>query len=273
MNNIFNQGGRPMGAQYAQQQAPQMTQPLKPEEIQRLRNRGGQFNIRLTQDEVLIAACTHKGPDGRFTLAETRDGMAICSICGQSFNLVNLTQEEVAERVNDLKDILQTIKTYYTDIPEDTAREFFVIQPMLDRVPQLYQIALDKFARYEQITGVNYNYGPNSFALLNNILAPGMMMGGNPAYNQGYPQQPQYQQQVPMGAPMPGYNPNYCAQPMGGNPFDNGTGYPQQQPQVQPQQQFQQAPQPQQQQPQYVETVAAQPNAVNVPQSSAKFQM
>ena len=68
MNNIFNQN-RPMGAQYAMQQAPQMTQPLKPEEIARLRNRGGQFNIRLTQDEVLIAArhlvdgCAAQQPD------------------------------------------------------------------------------------------------------------------------------------------------------------------------------------------------------------------
>lgn len=268
-----NQFQRPAQYSGATVQQMPMTQALSKEEIEKLRNKGGQFNIRLTAEEVLIGACTHKDLQGNFTITEMRDGQVACSICGQQFNLIQTTQDEVANAVNLVKDVLQTIKTYYVDIPVETAREFFVVLPMLDRVPQLYTMAMERFQRYERANGMAYGGQANGFAMLNNLFQPAMggmgmvnpaaaMMGGFPQQQQGMYQQQPYQQQ---GAyQQPAYN-----------PFDQGyMNAPQQQPQFQQQQQQQF----QQQQPQMVETTVQQPgpapvNVPGAPVTNAKFEI
>ena len=249
MNNQMNYGMNQMmgGVQYNQQQA-KMTQPLTKEEMAKLANTG---NAKLVVDELdlIRAKCTHKN-NGQLTLMQNNDGSHTCSICGATFNLVDADPAEVAMLTQRFIDVMQSIKTYYLDMPVSYANEFFVMIPLLQNTPELYKIALSKFSKYESGSMVNQNNSMYGFNLFNNITSPGYGMMGmpmqQPMMNPGMGmQQPMMNpgmmpQQPMMNNGMVGYdaygNPMQGMQ-VQGNPF---TGQmPMQQPVQQPQMQQQ----------------------------------
>lgn len=209
--------------QYAQMSQPKMTQTLTPEQINRLRQSGGGFSLQIPENEMLAALCTHKN-NGQFDMIRNQDGTVTCKICGQTFNLLKRDQAEVKEATEVILDFLQSTKTMYLDIPEETARQYFQIIPLVNRLPALYKLAVDDFAKYNGNSDL-YNQNANSggFSALANLVSPAMgmgmpVMGGGmmPGYN-GYPnmgyQQPQQMPMQPMQqAPVQ-------QTPMGGNPF------------------------------------------------------
>lgn len=257
MNNQMNYGMNQMmgGVQYNQQQA-KMTQPLTKEEMAKLKNTG---NAKLVVDELdlIRAKCTHKN-NGQLALMQNNDGSHTCSICGATFNLVDTDPAEVALLTQRFIDVMQSIKTYYLDMPVNYATEFFVMIPLLANTPELYRVALTQFSKYESGSMVNQNNSMYGFNLFNTITSQGMpMYGQQPMMGQMpgmMPQQPMYgqpaMQQQPMYGqqPMMGYdaygNPVQGMQ-VQGNPF---TGQmPQQVQMQQPQQQNNGAQQQEQQ--------------------------
>ena len=116
---------------------------------------------------------------------------------------------------------------YYLDIPEETAKNYFPIIPLIDKIPQLYVIAMNNFKKYDGSNMVQQNNSPYGFGMLNMLTSPMMPMNGM------YPQQPQMgfapQQQMPGYQPqqpmMPGFAPqqpqmNFAQPQMAGyNPF------------------------------------------------------
>lgn len=234
--------------QYAPLQVPQFTQPLTVEQIRAMKKgTNSKFTIALTPEEINVAKCKHIDSDAQnqFSLLENNDGSQHCYICNEDFNLVQLSKEEVEGLIASVLDVLQSIKTYYLDMPVSAASEFMTIIPLIKKIPALYEIAINNFNKYD--VGLhNQVSGQNSFNILNTIMAPGYtmpgMMGGyNPGYGQPMGQPMGYGQ--PMGQPM-GYG-----QPMG-QPQGNMFGYygqPQGQPMGQPQSG---QPMPQQAQPQ-----------------------
>lgn len=202
-NNFQNNGGymngygypQP-GMQYAQRPQAKMTQTLTPEQIKQLKNNGGTFNLHISQTDMWRAICTHK-ENGNIVLVENGDGTVTCPICGATFSIVSSDQQTVQDAAKIVSDVLQTIKTMYLDIPEEMATQYFQILPLLEKMPQLYNIAMSNFNKYDnpnQMQAGNSMYGFNA---LNAIT--------NPAFGMGMPMyqpQPGYQQQ-PMGyAPM-----------------------------------------------------------------------
>lgn len=238
MNGMMNQGmmtpGMMGGPQYVQQQA-KMTQPLTKEEIAKLKNNG---NAKLVIDEIdlLKAKCTHK-QNGQLTLQQNANGTHTCTLCGETFNLVDVDPADVENITARMIDVLQSIKTFYLDMPVNYASEFFVMIPLLKNTPMLYKIALNQFSKYESGSVVNQANPMYGFGLLNTItspmgmqpgfgMQPGMMMGG--MQQPGYPMQPQGYGMQPMQQPMMGAMPtDMYGNPVQGNPFTGQMVQPQ----------------------------------------------
>lgn len=234
------------GTQYGQFPQAKMTQPLTPEQMRELRSTGSGFSLKVDPVEVLRSHCTHKD-NGNIALVKNADGSSTCTVCGATFNLLDKDIEEVAEITRAVLDVLQSIKTYYLDIPENYVKDYFNMIPYLEKLPKFYEVALHNFAKYENGAFLNNNNNMYGFQMLNALTSPGFGQMGNGMM--GGQMQPQMQPQMaPMGGySQPQYNPQASIAP-GYNPFGGaqpqqqqmGYGQPMQQPQSQP------APQPQQ---------------------------
>lgn len=73
--------------QYKHFTRPKMTQVLTQEQINKLRNNDGNFDLRLSEEDIFRAICTHKDKNGQFALIENPDE-TVCSICGQTFKTI-----------------------------------------------------------------------------------------------------------------------------------------------------------------------------------------
>lgn len=215
-NNGMMNNGMPMMGGYAYQGMGQPMQKfnnaLTPEQIKKLQQKGQQFSLAITEEEMLRGICNHRNAEGTAdTLVfDPLTGEARCTICGYKFKPIeaDASPDQIKEDVERIVDILQTIKLMYIDLPADAAKEFFPIIPLVEKVPQLFEFAAKNMTKHESYNWQynNKNMGAiNMFNNLQNIFGAGMM--------------PQPNMQQPMGwgqpmAPAPGY------------PVNNGFGYP-----------------------------------------------
>lgn len=229
MNNMY---GQPMGynpnAFMGQGMVPN-TQPmpktgnwLSGEKYQLLQKGLSQFKLSVTEEELAKGQCNHYNINGTSALIPDQDGSGgcTCAICGTHFNSREFSQEDVQNATQNILDILNTIKIMYLSIDPNAALEYFQIIPFIEKIPQLYNIAVNDFKKYEGVNNMVPAQGQNPF----NIFSM-MTMGYNPAMMGGYQQpmgygmpqgQPMYQQP---GAPVmggfaqqnPGFNPMYGA--------------------------------------------------------------
>lgn len=194
------------GMQYAQQAQAKMTQVLSEEDIKLLRQTGGAFSLQVEPLDVKRALCSHKH-NGKFSILENGDGSVTCSVCGATFFLLDKDQGEIQEITRRFIDVLQSIKTYYLDIPENYITDYFKMIPLLEKVPKFYELALHNFKKYEANNPLQQGgnmYG--GFNMLNALTSPGfgMQQGFMQQPMQGYPQ-PQMMQGY--GQPQQGYMP------------------------------------------------------------------
>lgn len=182
----YNPGTMYQGMQYAQIKRPSMSQPLTAEQMQLLASKGGAFSTRVSQEDLYRSYCTHK-KDGNIVLNNNGDGTFTCPVCQETFAEVDLDQAHVKEVTKEMINILQMIKTCYMDIPERTAIEYFPIIPLLEKTPELAQIAMRNFSQYEQGSVVQAASNPYGFGALNSLM-------GAPMAYPGMVQQPMYQQ-------------------------------------------------------------------------------
>lgn len=222
VNNTY--GGMQFNPQAgAQQYQVKRGSTLSQEEYARLVKNSNPFSLALTETEVLKGICNHQKPDGSGdALVQDPDGTIRCEICQYRFNPVSdLTKDDVTEACNLVNDILQTIKLLYIDMPINASREFYQIIPLIDKVPQLFDIAVKNFSKHENFNVWGYrgqNMGTmNLFNMLAGALnGTGPMPMGQPMYNPGMT--------GTMGQPM--YNAP-AGTPVGAvPPMSNGFGYP-----------------------------------------------
>jgi len=192
---------------------------LSDEEVKALRQKGPEFSLGLTQDEIIRAGCNHREIGGmKDTLTQDPlTGKYVCTICGEKFNPVtDDTEEAVTEWMERGVDILNTIKMMYYDLPANPAREYFQILPLIKKVPQIYKLAVESFNKHDVSQGWKYgNQQPDAVSMFMNMN--NNVFGQAPMY--GYPQG------APVGqAPM--YNPAPQAPYVGTPMFNNGFGYP-----------------------------------------------
>ena len=245
-NNNYNNNMN-MGMSYNQNmRMPKMTQPVTKEMAKMLRGNVPAFSLELTKEDAVRSMCTHKDVDNNNIIAIGENhnpnsyGDSVCHVCGETFNLVDLTEEEVTNAVNAVIDILQTTKTYYVDMPSSVVENYFIIIEFLKKLPKLYMMAVNDFNKHENAM-MNPISNPFGFNAYNNLVSPGayggmgmgnnmmnqqMMMNNDPYMNQGYNQMgmnPQMGYNQNMMNPQMGYNQNMGMNPqMGYNQNMNG---------------------------------------------------
>ena len=191
-------------------------QTLTEEEMNSLKQAQEEFTLGITKEDQLRAICMHRDINGHSMLEPFDNGlsnMAKCKICGESFRIVDsCSDEDIKDAVDNLVDILQTTKTLYVDMPIEAAKKFYTILALLKKVPGLYKVSVENFAKHENAMA-NWSYNRGSVANEYNMLYAGFQPGmqqnyGMPAYMGAYMGQPQ----APvMGQPIPAANQ--------GNPF------------------------------------------------------
>ena len=249
------------------QQPIQLTNPLTKAQLELLKQKGDKLTLTLSELDIAKAICTHK--DGNkialVRLDPANPDRVTCRICGETFDLTNGDHAAVEAACELMTNIIQTIKTYWLDVPADVAQNLYTILPLIQRMPKIYDVAIKNFAQVENVNRMNEVNQPYGFNMFNNLMNPmfGMGMGGyygggyqqpmtyqqNPQQGQEVfpnpigvpaPQQPMYQQSPmmpqygaapnPVSMPQPNYGaPAYQDPNMGGNPFGyDGAPVPQQ---------------------------------------------
>jgi len=231
-NGGFNNFAQPtMGTGYQwnpnpAQQTKQMN-VLTADEIQTLMKQENKFTLALTQTEKLKAACNHRRADGLGdSLVENADGTVSCQICGYTFKPVDPAtsgEDYLNAAVAEIVDILQTVKMLWIDVDPQVLREYSQVLPLIEKLPQLYQIAVKNYSNHENYNSWAYA-GKNMSTLQMFGLLNGMLNGV------GVPNQQQFQA-APQQA-MPGYGYSY-QQPQQFQPGFNPFGAPGYQPQAQ----------------------------------------
>lgn len=235
--NMYNTGMAPFGgmpqtyygtgAQFngmQPQQVPTMKNFLSQEEINKLIQKENSFSLNLTETEKMKAACNHRWNEprnGQFdAISEGVDGICRCAICGYEFEPVDVstTEDSLKEVVKNTLDVLQTIKLLYLDMPAETAREFYAIIPLIERIPKLFEIAAKSYAKYDSAGMFGFNNKNMNTMQMYNMLA-GILNGTQPMPQQ----QPYAPYQQPYTAPM-GYQ-GYQQPMMGSNGFVAQPGY------------------------------------------------
>jgi len=196
-------------------QPPVFNQLLNADQISKLQKAPSQFTTRLTEDEYLRAICTHKDLNNHITLDfNSSTGKYRCSVCGAEFYLVdvNESKENIDQSCYNFYDLLQTIKTYYGNVPESMS-DLYLMLGFVKKVPQLWDIAKKYFEKATNQNGyLGYNNDQSGFNLVNTIFGNGAL-GGIPGMG-GFGQNPYYayqqQQQMPQQP-----QPEYYQQPHG----------------------------------------------------------
>ena len=149
----------------------------------------------------------------------------VCTICGARLNPDDLTHEKVEQIVRDFKNVMECCKLMYVNIPETVVRQLFTILPFVDKIPKLYDIAVENYSRFAPSASSTQDVYMQNNGLFNSFreITNGGTMG-YPMYNMGgMPQQPAYpgygyQQPVsPMMNNQGGMT--YGAPDMNANPF------------------------------------------------------
>ena len=255
--------------QQSPQQGPAVNVPtwLTKEEIDALRP-DTKFNIGVSEEELRKAMCNHRDQNGAPALkVNDVDGSVTCMICGETFTYhTDLANDDVKSATKVIKDILQSIKVLYFDLPATAGRDYFRVIGFIDKLPKLYEIACNDYKKYMNTNAFTNQIPQNPLSLFASMTNPGF---GVPyaygSFNNPYMQQPYGAQPYPAG--QPSMAPTYgqpAMSPMG-NPFyqqqPGQYGYPQQAVVNQPQQTFSLNPQG-----------AAAPQPSTVPGSVNNFQ-
>lgn len=201
---------------------------LTDDEINELAKKGNRFNIALTKEEKMRGQCNHQKADGTGdALSENQDGTSTCQICGYTFkplDAYHTTRESLQAAVADIIDILQTIKLIYIDMDSTAGKEYFQIIPLIEKIPDLFDLAVKDYSKHENFNPYSYNtHNLGTFQMFNMLV--GAMNSG--AGYQAPPQNPNYGMNMNPGF-NPGWNMNMGPQQMNmGMAYgpSNGFGY------------------------------------------------
>ncbi len=219
MSNFYNTFVNPVAGQTFNGVQPQnikFTQPLTKDEAAELTKSDAMFSLKVTSQEINRGLCTHKYPGtNKFSIAETKDGTGdvVCTICGARLNPDDLTHEKVEQIVKDFKNVMECCKLMYVNIPETVVRQLFTILPFVDKIPKLYDIAVENYSRFAPSASSTQDVYMQNNGLFNSFreITNGGTMG-YPGYGYQQPVSPMMNNQGGMtyGAPDMNANPFYA---------------------------------------------------------------
>lgn len=264
-NNQMNGfGGVPQGTGYqftGNQQNMKIQNNLSQEEIQQLVKSENSFSLMVTNQDKMRACCNHRWNNGQDAIVETADGKCKCQICQYEFIPLDaqVSPEVLEEYVANILDVLQTIKMLYINMPAESAREFFIIIPLIEKIPKLFEHAVKNYAKYDSFDPYKFNDRNMGTMALFNMLASALNNGTGFAMPQGQQMGFGANTGVPQQGMMGMENPAFAFGNLS-NPMSNGFGYNGATVGYQPQtNNFQYDPNQQQMMPQNMNTQVQQP--------------
>lgn len=242
MNGMYPNGYMGQGMVPNQYQQPKTINWLSAEDYALLQKGLSQFKLSVTREELAKGQCNHYDRvNGASALVPDPDGSGgcTCSICGTHFYSRDFTADEIKAATSNILDILNTIKIMYLSLDPNAALEYFQIIPFIEKIPQLYNIAIQDFKKYEGVDSFvpGGNGGMNPFNIYAMMTNPGWGMGMAPQpmmNGYGYPQQPMMQQQMNPQQPQAQQVGNPQQQAMYGFNPNMNAGFAQQNPQFNP---------------------------------------
>lgn len=241
-NPMFNQQ---MGFGAGPKPQTKATQPVTQEMSRLVYQNDDQLDVKISKIDSIKNQCTHKEPGtGNIALVPNPDGTVTCRTCGETFRLVTDLDGTIDKIVNDVVDVMQTVKLMYLDAPEEFVKQYFQCITLLKKLPMVYRRSAANFSAHEMYSGNaypvygGYNPNQNAFAAFNNMMGATPYSGPTPGYNPGFVD-PRYgygYQATPPQQPAGYPNPNVGGVPPQAAPGFAG-GYPPQQPQPNPMQQ------------------------------------
>lgn len=102
----------------------------------------------VTMLEKLQAICNHRDISGNDTLIADQDGTR-CTICGRKIKTVDIdhiNREYLEGLCKDMTSIVDTIKIMYHNMSPQVAEEFCLLIPLLKRVPDMWDRAIENGA-------------------------------------------------------------------------------------------------------------------------------
>ena len=121
---------------------------LTPEQIASLRKNMPEFTPTIPAEEYVRAQCNHVDPNGNFAAVPTADNEYRCTICDAKFSVNPISDQDINKAVKIVTDALELTKLAYGNCP-DNAKEFFIIIPLLKKIPSLYEIAMANLDKFE----------------------------------------------------------------------------------------------------------------------------
>lgn len=211
-----------------------MTQGLTKEQLDSLRKNTA-FSLEINEEDLWRSFCTHRS-ENKFAVMADEEGNLVCSLCGTKFKPYEGETEEARSLVNKVVDLMETTKMQALNLPPNTIKEFFQIEPLIKKLPDLYEKSKNDYKR-ALVYNENYVYGQenNAFAMYQNMVSP---LAGNGYMDPAMMQAPMYNTQPMYGQPMM-QQPMYNTQPMYGQPMQQ----PMQQPMMQQQPMYNGQPQ------------------------------
>ena len=226
-----NYGGmmQTVNPQQFQQQAPQqlqMKQILDPAEQNLLKEKGASrdgFYTPITKVEEAASRCTHKYNNGTIALGDPdENGYRTCNICHTKFHAYDideLTAKQVAEKCEEVRNIMETIKLYKGDIETDIGRTIYPFTTILTQIPNMWKNSVEYIKKYVGIpTNGTTIYGGSAItpAALYNMMYTGSVPVYGAQPGTVYPQPVMYQAvqqfQQPQVVPQQGVMPNVPVQ-------------------------------------------------------------
>lgn len=191
------------------------------EDDELLKNSGAKA-FQITALDMAKARCNHKDNNGniKIEMLDANTSYCRCTKCGKEWHLIKPSEEVVQQLVDMFLDLFQSIKTSWLTPPKEFAEQVYVIQSLIEKVPEMYKAALrDWTASENQINnqiqpGYAGSYYANGFQGI-----PQIQQGFYGAYQQPPVQQGGYQFMQPNQPMNNSYYQQTMAQPMpvGGN--------------------------------------------------------
>ena len=184
-----------------------VTDPMTAEDLKALKPEKREFNMNLTGEEMARAKCPHKNKT-QILLEKVAGNVVRCKQCGTEFDLTMLSKEEVQSAVNAIKNVLNQMKTYAINFTPDFYSEYMMMLALLDKCPDLYEMAKENFTEVTKQVSNSQFVTPNPNPAFNRYGFDAYQDIFNGQYGARYGV---YNQTVPV-APQGFYDPNMAAQ-------------------------------------------------------------
>lgn len=156
------------------------------------------LNINIEPIQNVRAICCHKHKHAdKVVPINDGTGDVYCPICQVRWSPENVTEEQLEEAVNIIKNCMQNDK-WVGDLPTEFVRQYYPILPFIEMYPRIHKYAMKNFDKLDNARAFTNAANVQSNVLFNNMMTPDYNMYYNQPMGQfnGFAQAPYNPQQM-----------------------------------------------------------------------------